>query len=118
MASIYNRTTVEDLTNVAQYLSRAAEQLTLVAAEMKQFGIEIGYFDWTQREWDAVDCIARKASQCIPCISEQILRVEKKRRTNQDEARIRRQELAFAAKKIADKIVTKKKPGRTKKTTK
>jgi len=69
----YERKSVELVISTAESLKKAVEQLTQVAQEMQQNGMEQVLLPWTQRQWDCLDVVITLANQCVAVLPTQIV---------------------------------------------
>jgi hypothetical protein len=69
----------EIVASTAESLKKATEQLTQVALEMQQHGLDEALFPWTQRQWACLDVIITLANQCLAVLPAQVIAKQQER---------------------------------------
>jgi hypothetical protein len=68
----YEPQSVANVLGTAESLKKAAEQLTQVAMDMQQHGLNEALFPWTQHQWTCLDIITKLAGQSVADLPVQI----------------------------------------------
>lgn len=99
MGQHHHKISVSHVERSADALATAAEQLTKVAFDMKEGGLEEAIFAWATKQDDAIGLVVRLCRGCIEVLPEQLLSkrtgipspIEREKERSQKQIEARRQ---------------------------